>query len=180
MQQHLVRFGVMGWIGRFGSAEALQYAPGDRVICRSFRGLEIGDVLNDQVVDESLAHCGEILRPVAAEDRLIVTRLNKHRLRAIDACGRMLAERGISTLLLDAEQTFDGKNLFFYFMGDVTPEIEAITAELAETYEAKVQMRKFTDLVIHGCGPECGAGAAKCGTGGCAGCGAKGGCAKPG
>ncbi len=176
MQHHLVRFGVMGWIGRFGSAEAVQYAPGQRVICQTFRGLEVGDVLNDQVADESLAVCGDILRRVAKADGLIQLRLNKHRLRAIEACGRMLTERGVSAILLDAEQTFDGKNLFFYFLGEVTPEVEAITDELAEAYEAKVQMRKFNDLLVHGCGPGCGDEAAKCGAGGCGNCAVKGGC----
>lgn len=179
MRRHLVRFGVMGWIGRFDSAAALRYRPGDRVICRTTRGLELGDVLNDEIRDETLALCGEILRPMAAEDRLIATRIDKHRLKAIDACGKILAERGIGATLLDAEQTFDGRNLFFYFMGEVTPEIEAITAQLAETYETQVQMRKFTDLLVKGCGPGCGAEAAKCGTSGCAGCAVTGGCARP-
>lgn len=180
MHQHLVRFGVMGWIGQFGSAEARRYAPCDQVVCRTTRGLEIGEVLAEPLAADSLELCGEILRPVAREDRLIATRLNKHRLRAIDACGRMMAERGIAVPLLDAEQTFDGKSLVFYFLGDVTPEIEAITSELAETYEAKVQMRKFTDLMVHGCGPDCGTGAAQCGTGSCAGCAGKGSCGKTG
>jgi cell fate regulator YaaT (PSP1 superfamily) len=178
MPEHLIRFGVMGWIGRFGSAESRRYSPGDQVICRTSRGLEMGDVLIDEVHDDSVARCGEILRPVAAEDRLIAKRLNKHRLRAIDACGRMIKERGIHATLLDAEQTFDGKNLYFYFMGEVTPQIEAITAELADEYESKVQMRKFADLVIHGCGPGCGAEAAKCGTSGCGSCAVRGGCGK--
>lgn len=179
MQQHLVRFGVMGWIGRFGSAEAVQYAPGQRVICQTFRGLEIGEVLDDQFVGESLTVCGDILRPVAKADGLILTRLNKHRLRAIEACGRMLAEQGVQAILLDAEQTFDGKNLFFYFLGEVTPEVEEITGLLAEEYEAKVQSRKFTDLLVNGCGPGCGGEASKCGTGGCGNCSMAGGCAKP-
>lgn len=178
MHQHLLRFGVMGWIGRFDSAESRRYSPGTQVVCRTTRGLELGDVLADDVRDDSLAHCGEILRPVVAEDRLIATRLNKHRLRAIDACGKLLAERGIQATLLDAEQTLDGKNLFFYFMGEVTPQIEAITAELAEAYEAKVQMRKFADLMVHGCGPGCGTEASKCSASGCDGCAVRGGCGK--
>jgi cell fate regulator YaaT (PSP1 superfamily) len=177
MHQHLVRFGVMGWLGRFDSAEGNRFAAGARVICQTYRGLEIGEVLSNQLGGESFVNCGEILRPVAKADSLIQIRLNKHRLRAIDACTRMLAERKISAVLLDAEQTFDGRNLFFYFLGEVTPEIEAITSELAEAYEAKVQMRKFNDLLVHGCGPGCGAEAAKCGSGACASCGVAGGCA---
>jgi hypothetical protein len=100
-------------------------------------------------------------------------------LRALDACDRLLSDQGLNATLLDAEQTFDGKNLYFYFLGEVTPQIESITAELAEAYEANVQMRKFNNLLMQGCGPGCGAEAAKCGTSGCGNCPGKGGCAQP-
>ena len=53
--------------------------------------------------------------------------------------------------------------------GEVSPEIEACTAELAEAYETKVQFRKFTETLIEGCGPGCGTEAAK-GQGGCESC----------
>jgi cell fate regulator YaaT (PSP1 superfamily) len=173
---HLVRFGALGWIGRFGSSESLRYPPGQRVICQTIRGLEVGDVLNDQVTDTSLAVCGEILRPMARTDLLLQSRLNKNRRQAIETCSRMLSERRLPGLLLDAEQTFDGENLFFYFLGDVPPEVERLTAELAETYEANVQMRKFSELLTHGCGPGCGGEAARCGSNGCSSCGLAGGC----
>ena len=43
------------------------------------------------------------------------------------------------------------------------------TTRLAETYEAKVQFRKFTETLIEGCGPGCGTEEAK-GQGGCESC----------
>jgi hypothetical protein len=72
-------------------------------------------------------------------------------------------------VLVDVEHLFDGQGLFFYFLGDVTPELEAYTARLAETYEAKVQFRKFTETLIEGCGPGCGTDEVK-GRGGCDSC----------
>ena len=79
---------------------------------------------------------------------------------------------------MDAELLFDGKSLFFYFLGDVNGELESVTQELAETYESKVQFRKFTDAVITGCGPGCGTEEASgCSTGGgCGSCSLAGGC----
>jgi hypothetical protein len=58
--------------------------------------------------------------------------------------------------LMDVEQLFDGRTLVFYFLGEMTGELEALTNELAELYESRVQFRQFADAVNEGCGPGCG------------------------
>jgi hypothetical protein len=75
----------------------------------------------------------------------------------------------MSAVLVDVEHLFDGQGLFFYFLGEVPPEIESFTAHLAEAYETKVQFRRFTETLIEGCGPGCGTEEAK-GQGGCDSC----------
>ena len=42
---HLVRVGAMGQVGRFAAVDAVRYPRRSRVIVRTRRGLEIGDVL---------------------------------------------------------------------------------------------------------------------------------------
>ena len=62
--------------------------------------------------------------------------------------------------LMEVEQLFDGRTLAFYFLGEITPEVEAISTELAEVYETEAQVRKFADTLTAGCGPGCGTEAA--------------------
>jgi hypothetical protein len=38
----------------------------------------------------------------------------------------------------------------------VTPEVEAITQQLAETYDSIAQFRAFAHTMTAGCGPGCG------------------------
>ena len=86
---------------------------------------------------------------------------------------------GGRVVLVDVEHLFDGQSLFFYFLGETTPELDALTSELAELYEAQVQFRKFTDTLTAGCGPHCGteqAGSGGCGSGGCSTCAVAGAC----
>lgn len=173
LRQHLVRVGVLGHVGRFTPVEPRQFPRGSRVICRTRRGLEVGEVLS--VVVENTPVCdGDLLRPLAIEDDLLLARLEKHKEAAYAACVTRLAECGSSAVLMDVEHLFDGQSLYFYFLGEVTPEIEAITVELAEAYETKVQFRKFTDTLTEGCGPGCGTEEAAghgCGTSGsCSSC----------
>jgi len=64
-------------------------------------------------------------------------------------------------VLMEVEHLFDGRTLLFYFLGDMTPELELLTAELAELYETQVQFRRFTEAINDGCGPACGTDAAQ-------------------
>jgi cell fate regulator YaaT (PSP1 superfamily) len=170
--QHIVRVGLLGSVGRYAAVDAQRYSRGSRVVCRTSRGLEVGEVLAP--LDDSAGEPAEgaLLRRVTVEDDLLLARLEKNRDAAYRACETRLAERGIPAVLVDVEHLFDGQSLLFYFLGDTTPELDELTAELAEVYEAKVQFRKFTDTLTAGCGPGCGTENAEhgCASGGCSTC----------
>jgi hypothetical protein len=168
---HLVRVGAMGQVGRFAAVDAVRYPRRSRVVVRTKRGLEVGDVLSPpDDRDESRTFAdGEILRGMTVQDDLLQARLEKHRQEAYAECAKMLGSSGESAVLVDVEHLFDGQGLYFYFLGDVTPQLEGYTEGLADTYEAKVQFRKFTETLIEGCGPGCGTEEAK-GQGGCDSC----------
>jgi cell fate regulator YaaT (PSP1 superfamily) len=180
--QYWVRFGVMGTVARMATAEAQSFARGARVVCRTPRGLEVGEVLSP--VDKSATFdaggsqaakppLGTVLRRMSVEDDLLHSRIEKHKHEAFEACERQLIERGIPAVLLDAEHLFDGQSLLFYFLGETTPELDELTRELGETYDAHVQFSKFAETLTTGCGPGCGTAEAEgsgCGSGGCSTC----------
>jgi cell fate regulator YaaT (PSP1 superfamily) len=155
--QHLIRVGVLGHVGRFDSADTTRYPRGRRVICRTGRGLEIGEVLapNARTVPADILD-GTIVRAMSVEDELLQARLEKDKQAAVEQCAEKITASGSTAVLLDAEMLFDATGLYFYFLGEVTPEVEALTGELAEVYEAKVQYGKFAAAVVEGCGPGCG------------------------
>src|SRR5205823_10375051 len=97
-----------------------------------------------------------LLRRVTVEDDLLIVRLEKNRDAAFQACASKLAERGLPAVLVDVEHLFDGQSLYFYFLGDGGPELDALTVELASAYEAKAQLQKFAETLVAGCGPNCG------------------------
>lgn len=182
-RQHLVQVGLMGVVGCYDAIDFRSYDRDTRVICRTSRGLEAGKVMCD-VTDPAMSAVefsnempkGELLRQSGREDDLILERLERHRDKAFQACEKLLAEREISATLVDVEHLFDGESIFFYFLGETTPELEAVTAELAETYERKVRFKKFAETLANGCGPDCGTGDSGCSSGGCGSCSLSGGC----
>ena len=163
-RHHLIRVGALAQVGRFTAVDLVRYPRGARVVVRTRRGLEIGEVIapptpavpgamND--VPGATAD-GSILRGLTVEDQLLEARLHKNREAAFAACETRLRQLHSPVALMDVEHLFDGRSLFFYFLGDVPPEVEALTQELAEVYDAEVQFRKFADTVTAGCGPGCG------------------------
>jgi cell fate regulator YaaT (PSP1 superfamily) len=167
---HVVRYGRPGYVGHFLAADAVRYPRRSRVVIRSPRGLEIGEVLT-QPEDESTVvdSDGQILRRMTVQDDLLQARLEQRRNEAFTACQRMLAEANVSAALLDVEHLFDGEGLFFYFLGEPPREATEMTQQLAATYELAVEFRQFAETLAHGCGPGCGTEEAK-GQGGCSSC----------
>ncbi len=161
----------MAQIGRFHSAEGVAFPRGARVIVRTRRGLETGQVLSDASVASPDDLDGQLLRGMTVEDDLLDARLSKNRHDAYEACASRIDRLGLPVALMDVEHLFDGQTLLFYFLGEITPELDAITGELTELYETKVQFREFAEAVEQGCGPGCGteqaegAGCGSCSTG---------------
>jgi hypothetical protein len=143
------------------------YPRATRVVCRTPRGLELGEVLaqvEDGIVgadgsdQNAVGIEGEVIRRVTAEDDLLQQRLVLHRDEAFDACQQLLDERNVSAAVV----------------------AEAITAELANAYEAKSQIGQFAEALDLGCGPDCGTDdAAGCSSGACATCVVASACHKP-
>lgn len=160
----------MGHVGRFRAADAGRYARSQRVIVRSERGLEIGEVMAHEGDAPGGEADGDLLRRMTAQDDLLAERLYRNRDAAYESCVRLLEERGSSAVLLDVEHLFDGRGLYFYFLGEVDPAGEAISAELADAYDAEARFGQFAQTVEEGCGPGCGTEDAVNGCGSSGGC----------
>ncbi|HWB13292.1 MAG TPA: PSP1 C-terminal domain-containing protein [Pirellulales bacterium] len=166
---HLVRVGALGHVGRFTSVDATRFPRGSRVIVRTVRGLEVGEVLAPPASESRAESDGAIVRGMTIEDQLLEARLGSKRQEAYDACRRRLADLRIEAVLVDVEHLFDGQTLVFYFLGPQPPGLKTVAAELAEAYDAEAQIGTFADVLASGCGPGCGteeaAGCGSCSTG---------------
>ena len=184
---HFVKTGLMGVLGTFEAGDFRTYARDQRVICRTRRGLEWGTVVCDighhdsddaELTAASARKCdGELLRKTTPDDEMIVERLDRFRDRAYEACRKLLAQRSLDATLVDVEHLFDGESVFFYFLGETDSRVEALTEELAETYDRKVKFKKFAESLSQGCGPTCGTEESSCKSSGCGSCALSGSCA---
>lgn len=155
MHNYFVRIGSLAEVHAAQAATPLQ--RGRRVIVRTARGVELGEVLRDCRGTVRLADAEvRILRPTTEEDELLIRRLERHKRKAVESCRDALAKSGSTTTLLDVDQLFDGGSLVMHFLGPVDEVAEGITKEIAEQYESVVRSRHFSKLLQDGCGPDCG------------------------
>ena len=168
MPRYFVRIGSLSEIhASFGSPGLDR---GRRVILRTPRGVEVGEVVGpcDQSKPAAAGDC-QILRPTTEQDDLLIGRLDRHKREAVEACRAELSRCGSTATLLDVDQLFDGGTLVMHFLGPVDAIAESITRNIAERYESIVRSRHFAKLLSDGCGPDCGTKIGECG-GGCTGC----------
>ena len=178
---YLIRLGAFGQIGKFYSQKDLRPTYGQQLVCQTSRGLEVGEYLEtleapfDSRAELEESIDGDLIRALTPQDQLMIARLNQDKLAAIEECQELIDRLGLPVAILDAELTFDGKHLYFYFSGDADDRLDRITETLAETFDARVGFSEFAELMTKGCGPECGEGEG-CGVGGCSSCGLQGSC----
>jgi len=174
MQNYFVRIGAWGDVARCRATGGETYQRGTRVICRTPRGLEIGQVTADcelpaaESLDSSnVSEFGEtfatIVRATTGEDELLISRLEKHRCDAILECRKCLAEAGSAAVLLEVDQVFDAGTLVFYFLNPPDESDTQLVERLAASYESRIRSGHFAKLLAQGCGPGCGE--KVCGTG---------------
>lgn len=151
---HYVRVGVLGWVGRFAASDLVAYPRGCRVVCRTPRGLELGQILSR--TDHACEPEGIVLRRMTVEDNLLAARLEKYRHEAFSACQEALRRRQSPAVLVDVEQLFDGTTIYFYFLGEIGEEVSELTDELGALYASRIEFARFHEALVHGCGPDCG------------------------
>lgn len=165
-----VRVGSMGEIWRLTNPQQISVTRGNRVICRTGRGLEMGCVISS--APASLPSSGTLIRRATTEDELLETRLDKFKQQAVNQCRHELTLRGPDVVLLEVDHLFDGRTLIFHFLGQLDSQVQELTDRLVQAYEKKARLKHFAKLLADGCGPGCGTQeAGGCGTaGGCAVC----------
>ena len=160
-------------------AGAHSLARGEQIICRTPRGIEMGEVLattNPEYIETSNA--SKYIRKSRPEDELLWRQLASLSVSASTACQDFLRKQEIPDVLLDVEPLFDGRTLYFHFLGTPSLETEQHVQELCDIYQKSVATSRFAALLEHGCGPGCGTKEKSgCGTGGgCVVCAIAGGC----
>jgi len=147
MAQFLVRYGSMRLMGAFGAPAERDWPRGTKVIARTERGLEEGEVLCE-ATEEVLGRVdspreGQILREMTADDAREITQIGGQRARHIETCQKCIDKLGLKMKLVDVEQIFGGERIIVYYLADGRVDFRELVRMLAGEFQTRIEMRQI-------------------------------------
>jgi len=143
----IVRHGVMRFLGDFEPGEGVACHRGARILARTERGLEVGDVLCEAIprAMEMIAEPthGQIVRVLTPDDQAAFERLREKERQEFDACVRFIQQRQLQMALVDVEHLFGGERIVFYFLSEKRVDFRELVKELAREFQTRIEMRQI-------------------------------------
>lgn len=145
--QYVVRYGAMRRLGIFGTNRDEDFPRGTRVVARTDRGLEVGEVLCiatesavAQLVDPVK---GPILRSMSAEDENEVFRLRSQERSEWDKCRDHVEQHKLDMKLIDVEHIFGGERIIIYYLAEGRIDFRELVRALAAEFQTRIEMRQI-------------------------------------
>ncbi len=140
-----VRFKPAGKIYYFSPVE-FEIKNGDRVIVETSRGIEFGEVViaPKEISDkEIIKPLKDVMRLATEED---IKRHDDNKLKeknALEVCRKKIEKHGLEMNLVDAEYTFDGSKVLFYFTAEGRIDFRELVKDLATVFKTRIELRQI-------------------------------------
>ena len=123
-----------------------QFQPGEGVIVETTRGIEFGQcVQGNTPIDEMelTAPLRPVLRRATPEDELTREKNKEKEAKALEICQQKILEHGLEMKLVDAEWSFEGNKVLFFFTAEGRVDFRALVKDLASAIHARIELRQI-------------------------------------
>jgi cell fate regulator YaaT (PSP1 superfamily) len=147
MPKYVVRCGIMRALGVFSTSRGDTVRRGTRVVTRTDRGLEVGEVLCE-ATDENVEKLqdprrGQILREMTPDDENELSRMHALERNEYDACERSIKELSLPMQLVDVEHVFGGERIVIYYLAENRVDFRSLVKNLASEFQTRIEMRQI-------------------------------------
>ena len=145
--RYVVRYATTRMVGEFGSKCRDELLRGTRVIARTDRGLEVGEVLCE-ATDHVVANMtdpknGQILHEQSDEDVRELRRLFEQQQREHELCRSRIAELSLDMQLVDVERLYGGERVVVYYLAEGRIDFRQLVKNLAKEFQTRIEMRQI-------------------------------------
>ena len=140
-----VRFRQAGKVYYFSPGK-LHIRKGDKVIVETARGVEFGHVVAGvkEVPDEDIMQSlKSVIRIATDEDKRNEERNREKEKEAFDICLEKIRKHELDMKLINAEYTFDGNKVLFYFTADGRIDFRELVKDLAAVFRTRIELRQI-------------------------------------
>jgi cell fate regulator YaaT (PSP1 superfamily) len=145
--KYIVRHGAMRLLGEFTAADGPAFDRGSRVVIRTERGQELGDVLCPST-PQAVAYLpepthGDIVRPMTDDDCRREESLRANSGKQFEAGARLVADHKLQMQLVDVEPLFGGERLIFYFLAEKRVDFRELVRAMAREFQTRIELRQI-------------------------------------
>lgn len=143
----VVRYGQLRFLGDFEAGADFVFQRGQRVVVKSDRGTEIGEVLCEAT--ERAARLlenpgrGQILRPAGPDDLAAEGKLADVRRAGFAAGLEFIAKRRLQMDLVDVEVILGRERVVFYYLSEKRVDFRELVKDLARSMQTRIEMRQI-------------------------------------
>ena len=133
-----------GKLYRFEVGE-LDVVPGDRIVARTSRGLELGTVRTaprEAAPDEVTSDLKPVERKAMEEDLKRAADVAAREREAMAIAARKITEHKLPMKLIAAESTLDGSRIVFHFSAENRVDFRALVRDLAQTLRTRIELHQ--------------------------------------
>ncbi len=143
----VVRFGQMRHLGEFTGLPDRSHPRGQRVVVRTDRGTELGEVLCP-VTDRAAKFLenparGNILRIATPDDLAAEPKLATRAREGLDTCREYAAKRRLQMDMVDVETILGGERMVFYYLAEKRVDFRELVKDLARAFQTRIEMRQI-------------------------------------
>jgi cell fate regulator YaaT (PSP1 superfamily) len=123
----------------------MDLTPGDQVLVRTSRGVEIGSVRSaprEIAPDEAPGDLKPIERKATEEDVRRADELGAREREALSIAIRKVSEHKLPMKLIAAESTLDGSKIVFHFSAENRVDFRALVRDLAQALRARIELHQ--------------------------------------
>jgi cell fate regulator YaaT (PSP1 superfamily) len=154
MSEYIVRYGAMRLLGVMSARNDSAYTRGVKVIVRTNRGLEAGEILcpladsaqpdsDDQNGGQSRSVAGQILREMTSQDTNELLHIQANERQEFRLCQRHIDELTLPMQLVDVEHLFGGERIIVYYLAEGRVDFRELVRRLATEFQTRIEMRQI-------------------------------------
>ena len=143
----------IAFVGFAGSSKVYTFGTNDetlqvndKVVVETVRGLEVGTIMKENQLFESINTELEI-KPVvrkATEEDLVAVEENKVAAeKALRICEECIEHQGLDMRLIEAEYTLDRSKIIFVYVADDRVDFRELLKELATRFKCRIELRQI-------------------------------------
>ncbi len=143
----------IAFVGFAGSSKVYTFGTNDetlqvndKVVVETVRGLEVGTIMKENQLFETINTELEI-KPVvrkATEEDLVAVEENKVAAeKALRICEECIEHQGLDMRLIEAEYTLDRSKIIFVYVADDRVDFRELLKELATRFKCRIELRQI-------------------------------------